>query len=123
MEPLQVFFYIVLAAFLIINVRRWMMRRSIPQVDPAEIPAGTLLLDVRTPAERSREAIPGSVHIPLHQLSRRVGELEKYRDRRIICYCASGNRSLSAAATLRKRGYDAANLSGGISSWKLSRRG
>lgn len=123
MEPGQVFLYALLLAFLAINVRRFLRRRSIPQVDPAAIPPGSLLLDVRTPAERSRESIPASVHIPLHQLRSRAGELEKYRDRQIVCYCASGNRSLSAAAALRKRGLNAANLAGGISNWKLSRRG
>jgi rhodanese-related sulfurtransferase len=122
MEPGQVFLYVLLLAFLAINIRRFLMRRSIPQVDPAEIPAGSLLLDVRTPAERSRESIPGSVHVPLQQLRSRAGELEKYRERQIVCYCASGNRSLSAAAALRKRGFNAANLAGGISNWKLARR-
>lgn len=123
METGQVFFYILLLAFLAINVRRYLRRRSIPQVDPAAVPAGSLLLDVRTPAERSRESIPGSVHIPLHQLAARAGELEKYRDRQIVCYCASGNRSMSAAAALQKRGFNAANLVGGISTWKLARQG
>jgi rhodanese-related sulfurtransferase len=123
MEPGQIFLYALLAAFLFLNVRRYLRRRSIPQVDPGAIPEGSVLLDVRTPAERSRDSIPGSVHIPLHQLSTRSGELGKYRDRRIVCYCASGNRSLSAAATLRKQGFDAANLVGGISNWKLRGRG
>jgi rhodanese-related sulfurtransferase len=122
MEPGQVFLYILLLAFLGINVRRYLRRRSVPQVDPAAIPAGSLLLDVRTPAERSRESIPGSVHIPLHQLRMRAGELEKFRGRQIVCYCASGNRSLSAAAALKKLGFNAVNLVGGISNWKLARR-
>ena len=123
MEPGQIFLYALLLAFLAINVLRYLRRRSIPQVDPAAIPPGSLLLDVRTPAERSRESIPGSVHIPLHQLSPRAGELEKYRDRQIVCYCASGNRSLSAAASLKKRGFNAANLVGGISNWKFAGKG
>jgi rhodanese-related sulfurtransferase len=123
MDPGQIFLYALLFAFLAINVLRYLRRRSIPQVDPAALPAGSVLLDVRTPAERSRESIPGSVHIPLQQLASRAGELEKYRGAQIVCYCASGNRSLSAAASLRKRGYNAANLIGGISNWKFARRG
>jgi rhodanese-related sulfurtransferase len=123
MEPGQIVFYLLLSALLFIQVRRYLRRRSIPQVEPGAIPEGSVLLDVRTAAERSRDSIPGSVHIPLHQLSVRSGELGKYRDRRIVCYCASGNRSLSAAAALRKQGFDAANLVGGISNWKLHMRG
>jgi len=122
-EPGQIFVYVLLLAFLGINVRRYLRQRSIPRVEPDAIPAGAVLLDVRTPAERSRSSIPGSVHIPLHQLTARVGELEKYRARQIVCYCASGNRSLSAAAALRKQGFDAANLAGGISNWRLTTGG
>jgi rhodanese-related sulfurtransferase len=123
MDAGQVLLYAVLAALLFVNVRRYLRRRSIPQVEPGAIPAGSVLLDVRTSAERSRESIPGSLHLPLHQIATRTGELEIYRDRRIICYCASGNRSLSAAAALRKEGFDAANLVGGISNWKIHARG
>lgn len=120
MEPGQIFFYAVLLLFLFLNVRKFVRRRSVPQIDPSAIPAGSVLLDVRTKAERSRDSIPGSIHIPLQELGSRSGELTKYRDARIVCYCASGNRSLSAAVMLKKLGYSSANLVGGISNWKLA---
>jgi len=79
---------------------------------------GAVLLDVRTDAERSASHIPGSIHIPLHELKGRMKELEKYRGREIICYCRSGNRSRTAVSMLSAAGFDAANMSGGIMRWK-----
>lgn len=82
---------------------------------------GAVLLDVRTDAERAASHIPGSVHIPLHELKNRLGELEKYKGREIICYCRSGNRSRTAVSMLGGQGFDVANMSGGIMRWDFSR--
>ena len=117
---MQIFLYVVLAAFLLIGARRWFRRRSVPQIDPRAIPPGAVLLDVRTQAERSRDAIPGSIHIPLQEFAGRTGELAKYRSSLIVCYCRSGNRSMTAALRLRKLGYSAGSLAGGIPNWKLT---
>ena len=122
MEPGQFVLYAMLAAFLIFNVLRFFRNRSVPQVDPSAIPSGSILLDVRTAAERSQGSIPGSIHIPLQELGARADELKKYGNARIVCYCRSGARSLSAAVRLRKLGYQAENLRGGISNWKFTAR-
>jgi phage shock protein E len=74
-----------------------------------------MVLDVREPSEYATGHIAGSTLLPLHQLSSRVGELPK--DREIICVCASGSRSSSAARRLASEGYNVLNLSGGMSRW------
>jgi rhodanese-related sulfurtransferase len=74
-----------------------------------------LVLDVREPSEYAAGHIAGSTLIPLHQLSNRMSELPK--DREIICVCASGSRSSSAARRLASEGYTVLNLSGGMSRW------
>ena len=75
-----------------------------------------LVLDVREPSEYAAGHITGSVFIPLHQLSGRMSELPK--DREIICVCASGSRSSSAARHLISNGYNVLNLSGGMGRWQ-----
>jgi rhodanese-related sulfurtransferase len=79
-----------------------------------------VLLDVRTASERQSSSIKGSIHIPLHEIRRRTDELKKYGEKEIVSYCASGNRSVSATATLKKLGFNAANMKGGIAEWNFS---
>ncbi len=71
------------------------------------------LLDVRQRMEHGQGRLPGSVLIPLGDLNARAGELEKKK--KIIVYCRSGNRSVSATNFLRGIGFDEAfNMTGGI---------
>jgi len=75
------------------------------------------LLDVRQPEETARGVITGAVVIPLPELSVRWEEVAD-RDE-IVCYCASGVRSLQAATLLRDRGvFNATSLEGGVRAWR-----
>jgi rhodanese-related sulfurtransferase len=74
-----------------------------------------LVLDVREPSEYAAGHIAGSTLLPLHQLAGRMSELPK--DREIVCVCASGSRSSSAARQLTSAGYTVLNLNGGMSWW------
>ncbi len=76
-----------------------------------------IFLDVRTQSERNAGSIKGSLHIPLNQLSFRIEELTKFKDKEFICYCRSGNRSVSAAVLLNKKGFNASNLRSGFTGW------
>lgn len=123
MTPWQ---WLLVIAFLaaVVVIRGKLLARGVPQYDAAAVSrkrkAGEpyLLLDVRTEAERNARSIKGSKHIPLGELARRLPELEGSRGGEIICYCASGARSASAAHTLKRQGFRAANLAGGISAWR-----
>ncbi|MBH0116519.1 FAD-dependent oxidoreductase [Salinibacterium sp. NG253] len=80
----------------------------------AELEAGTLLVDVRTPAEFALGAIPHAVNIPLDDLRSRFGELD---DRRVIVHCQVGQRGHTAVRILTQHGIDAVNLDGGYRTW------
>lgn len=77
-----------------------------------------ILLDVRTAAERRAAHIPGSTHIPLDELGRKTSTLPK--NKTIICQCASGMRSASAAKQLASAGFTTLNLSGGLGGWQAA---
>jgi NADPH-dependent 2,4-dienoyl-CoA reductase/sulfur reductase-like enzyme/rhodanese-related sulfurtransferase len=81
-------------------------------------PGATLLLDVRRPDERAQGFIPGSSHIPLDELRRRLSELP--RDREIIAYCQSGQRSYIAARILSHHGFRVRNLTGSYRTWQAA---
>ncbi|SCH41696.1 MULTISPECIES: rhodanese-like domain-containing protein [unclassified Romboutsia] len=65
-----------------------------------------LLLDVRTKEEFSEYKIEGAVNIPLQELFFNMDDIEKYRDKKIIVYCRSGHRSITACNLLSMEGYD-----------------
>lgn len=84
------------------------------------IEQGAILLDVRTLAENKVEHIEDSILIPLHELEATISKLQAYKDKDIIVYCRSGNRSVSASRILASHGYRPYNMRGGIIEWNMS---
>jgi|APSaa5957512622_1039677.scaffolds.fasta_scaffold06883_3 NADPH-dependent 2,4-dienoyl-CoA reductase/sulfur reductase-like enzyme/rhodanese-related sulfurtransferase len=81
-------------------------------------PEKTTILDVRDKDEREEGYIPGSLHIPLPELRNRFMELEK--DREVIAYCQSGQRSYFASRFLAQQGFRVKNLTGAYRTWKTA---
>lgn len=81
-----------------------------------------VVIDVRTPEEWKGESghLPNALLIPVADLPNRLHEIEQYRSRPLVIYCRSGNRSGRAAKLLMDRGFDAANMTGGIRSWNAA---
>ena len=76
------------------------------------------LLDVRNDWEHQLARLPDQALIPLHELPARLDEVRAERTAQVVCYCHHGVRSLSAAAFLRKAGFEkAVSLAGGIDLW------
>lgn len=126
MNLAQIILSVLLAFLGVLWVRRALLRRSIRHYRPSEVagrvtpPRECVLLDVRTDAEFRDQHIKGALHIPVQTLAQRIDELARYRDREIICYCRTGNRSMAAAAQLKKAGFTVANMKGGILEWDFS---
>ena len=78
-----------------------------------------MLLDVREQDEWNEAHIEGAVHIPMSELTARVGELST--DKPIYIMCHSGARSLYAVQYLTQAGHsDPKSLAGGIVAWAQS---
>lgn len=73
------------------------------------------LIDVRTPAEHAQGAIPGALNIEIDQLRQRLAEIP--RDKPVVAYCQVGFRGYLATRILLQAGFDAANLSGGYTTY------
>lgn len=76
------------------------------------------LLDVRTPEEYAEEHIEGSILIPVQVLPDNLSKLENAKNSKIIVYCRSGARSVSASRILSDNGFSPLNVTGGITQWK-----
>jgi phage shock protein E len=60
--------------------------------------------------------VAGATHIPLGELAAHLGEIP--RDRELLLFCRSGNRSGRATQFLHQQGFtQARNVEGGIIAW------
>jgi molybdopterin/thiamine biosynthesis adenylyltransferase/rhodanese-related sulfurtransferase len=102
-------------------------RALVPEVTVDEastlIDAGAAMIDVREPDEVAQGSVPGAITMPRGVLETSISQHVANRDRSVVLYCASGVRSLLAAATMHALGYtDVASMAGGFSAWKASGR-
>src|SRR5690606_21080176 len=83
-----------------------------------EAEGAPFLLDVREPWEWAVGSLGarGARLIPLAQVEARISEIPK--DRPVVVYCKSGQRSARAARILAEHGFaDVVNLEGGLAAW------
>ena len=98
------------------------------QVAPADIcdyiakHPTSILLDVRTKEEFEGTVNPnygtlkGAINIPIQDLSRRLAELEIYKNKEILVFCSHSHRSPQAAYILNQHGFNKVlNMFGGMS--------
>jgi len=83
--------------------------------DYMDTDADHILIDVRTPEEFADGMIVGSVNIPLQEIANRLDEIP--RDKPVILYCRSGNRSAQAAQLLSNASFSEIYDLGGIIQW------
>ena len=84
------------------------------------------LVDLREQRERDRHGvIPGSLHIPYGDIGANVraggmlGELARATGKRIIFYCAFGERSAMAVQMAQEAGLaSACHIQGGVDAWR-----
>jgi sulfur dioxygenase len=84
------------------------------------------LIDLRERSERERHGtIPGSLHVPYPSLQENISaggmlyELAKSTSKRLLFYCAFGERSAMAVQAAQDAGLaSACHIQGGIDAWK-----
>jgi rhodanese-related sulfurtransferase len=85
---------------------------AVHQSDPDAI-----FVDIREPNEWNLGHIPGATLLPRGLLEQRIEGIAD-RDRRVVLYCASGNRTALAADTLQQMGYTKVeSMAGGFRGW------
>ena len=75
------------------------------------------IIDVRTPAEFNAGHLRYSKNVPLDELSKRTGELDK--SQAMLVVCQAGARASRAASELRREGFNEVYvLEGGYGEWQ-----
>ena len=78
-----------------------------------------LVIDVRDADAYAKGHILGAKSVPLADLARRAGDLDKHKSKAVIVSCQNGDRSAAAAATLRQNGFSRVHpLHGGFAAWQ-----
>ena len=77
------------------------------------------LVDVREADERAEFNI-GGTFLPLGNIQMmQIEDIEDWKDKEVICYCRSGNRSMQASLMLETFGFtNVKNLQGGMNAWR-----
>jgi len=107
-----------------VEARGWSM--TCPQALDKLGSADVVLVDLRDQKERDGHGvIPGSVHVPYPNLEASVKpgellyELAVATDKRLVFYCAYGERSAMAVQTAQAAGLtNSCHIRGGIDAWK-----
>jgi NADPH-dependent 2,4-dienoyl-CoA reductase/sulfur reductase-like enzyme/rhodanese-related sulfurtransferase len=81
-------------------------------VDSLKKDGSITLLDVRTHGEVLRGKIDGFLNIPVDELRKNIGKLDKTKP--VYAHCHSGLRSYIASRILEQNGFTVYNLSGGF---------
>ena len=88
--------------------------------------SGVAMIDLREKSERDRHGtIPGSLHVPYPSLQESISdggtlhELARSTSKRLLFYCAFGERSAMAVQAAQDAGLTSAcHIQGGINAWK-----
>ena len=72
------------------------------------------LLDVRTIEEYKEGHLRDATLIPVQALTQNLGMLKQDKNKKILVYCATGNRSVTASRILEENGFTPINVKGGI---------
>lgn len=78
------------------------------------IDEGALIIDARTAQEYAAGHIKGAINIPFDIVVSQFEALEIRKDRDIVLYCRSGNRSGRAFKSLTAAGYTQLHNAGGL---------
>lgn len=64
-----------------------------------------LVIDVRGADEYAAGHVKHAINIPLGELESRLDEINAYKDRNVVLYCNTGNRSGKALDLLKQKGF------------------
>lgn len=76
-----------------------------------------VLIDVREPGEFEIVKIPGGQLIPQREILSGAALAALPAEKQIILYCKSGVRSAACQSVLQGAGFNAVNLTGGVTAW------
>lgn len=105
----------------------WLPVGKVPEIRARKL-AGDLaaavpppqVVDVRTVAEYRRGHVRGAISVPITELRARLPRLGLDRGVKVVAICLTAHRSIPAVRLLRRHGFDAVQLAGGMLAWRAA---
>ena len=94
---------------------------TLGMISPRELQARRgdfAVVDVRENGEFASGHIEGAHHVPVDGLERELAKLGLDKETPVVATCGVGHRGSLGASMLRRQGYRAWNLLGGMTAWK-----
>lgn len=113
---------LILIFFLIISAIG-VSAQDVVEWTPAQISAKlktaspAVILDVRTPGEYAQGHLAKAVNMDVNAPGFEQNILKLDKNKPVYVYCLAGVRSRQAVAILKRKGFNAVSMSGGIQSW------
>ena len=77
-----------------------------------------IVIDVNDTAQFEKGHINNAINIPFAELSNKLSELQKYKDKALLTCCTSGKKASSACKLLKKSEFKKVhNITGGLNNW------
>jgi len=83
---------------------------------------GALIIDARTAQEYAQGHIKAAINIPFDVSVAQFSALEIRKDRKVVIYCRSGNRSGKAVTSLKAAGYTNLHNGGGFKALSAAKK-
>ena len=64
---------------------------------------GAIIVDVRTPKEFKQKHVKGAINLPVEEIIK--GRINLPKNKELVLYCRSGNRTKTSAKILREQGW------------------
>lgn len=109
---------LLLIIFEFIKQKRGALRLSPSKAVHLMNHADAVIVDIRNPEAFAKGHPVGAISLPLTELNEKQKRLEKYKSKSIIVVCNTGAEAQRAAALLKKLGFNANVLAGGIRAWQ-----
>jgi len=72
------------------------------------------VLDVRSTQEYKRGHLSSATLLPVESLAKNIAMIKEMKGKKVLVYCATGNRSVAASRILKKYGFSPFNIKGGM---------
>lgn len=106
------------------NIAAWF--GAVPEITPAELHDWLAngrrpqVLDARSRLEYAQGTLGQARHAPVTAMPDAVASLTLDPHRPVVMLCLSGHRSRPGTRWLRRHGYEAYSLKGGVMAWRLA---